>query len=289
MPEHMTPKEIGDEAWYWYLTGEYKLGFPDDLNRAMSRLFILHDNLPGSPRCLECHVPMGGVGGTVMRVFGTHPSMQTPRLCNRCEKWILSTESGAEAEISLLFADIRGSTSMAERTPTAEYKNFIQRFYKTAAGILIDHFALVNRLGGDQVIGLFVPRFNRANHSAEAIEAALEILRATGHENPEGPWAPVGIGVHTGMAYVGAVGSKDEVHEIAVLGNSANLTARLSSKAARGEILISPEAAAHANLHDKTLEKRRLKLKGITKVVSVQVMQVEPKKAVAARKKARAK
>jgi adenylate cyclase len=140
--------------------------------------------------------------------------------------------------------------------------------------VLIEHNALVNRLVGDQVIGLFAPRFAGSNHAAVAVESALEILRVTGHPDPEGPWAPVGVGVHTGIAYVGAVGSKDGVTEIAVLGNAANLTARLSSKAAKGEVLISEEAAASAKLTDRSLEKRRLKLKGISKPTLVRVMQV---------------
>ncbi len=129
---------------------------------------------------------------------------------------------------------------------------------------------------GDQVIGLFTPRFAGEEHARPAIEAALEILRVTGHEDPAGPWAPVGVGVHTASAYVGAVGSKDGVSEIAVLGNAANLTARLSSKAAQGEVLVSPEAAALAKLADPSLEKRRLKLKGIAAPVSVRVLKLAP-------------
>jgi len=289
MPERMTPKELNDEMWYWYLTGNNKRGFPIEFTRILNRIHLVHRSLPGSPRCLECLVPLSGLGAAIVSIFGTRPSMLTPRLCNSCEKMILSTESGAEAEISMLFADMRGSTSLAQQMPTAEYKELIQRFYKTAAGILIEHNALVNRLVGDQVIGLFPPRFSGTDHASVAIHAALDILRATGHADPEGPWAPVGIGVHTDAAYVGAVGSSEGVNEIAVLGNAANLAARLSSKAAKGEVLISPDAAAHAHLHDKTLEKRRLKLKGISKVVPVQVMQVAPEKPVAVRKKARAK
>ena len=165
---------------------------------------------------------------------------------------------------------------MAAQTGGMEYKDFIQRFYKTSAQILIEHNALVNRLVGDQVIGLFAPRFAGENHAAVAIEAALEILRLTGHADPDGPWAPVGIGIHTDSAYVGAVGSKDGVNEIAVLGNAANLTARLSSKAAQGEVLISEQALAAAQLSDPAPEKRRLKLKGFSKTVPVRVLTVKP-------------
>ena len=92
-------------------------------------------------------------------ILGMRPSMLTPRLCNGCEKHILENEGGAEVELTLLFADIRGSTAMAEQKSAMEYKDFIQRFYKTTSQVLIEHNALVNRLMGDQVIGLFVPRF----------------------------------------------------------------------------------------------------------------------------------
>jgi adenylate cyclase len=275
MPEGMTEKEIANEIWYWYLIGKNKVGFPKSFERMLAfekHLFVL---LPGKPRCMQCNAPLGGAGAMVVRpIMGIRPSILTPRLCNGCETAILQGDGGAEVELSLLFADIRGSTAMAEQKNAMEYKDFIQRFYKAASQVLIEHNALVNRLVGDQVIGLFVPRFAGPKHSEVAIHSALEILRVTGHSNPEGPWAPVGVGVHTGVAYVGSVGSKEGVREIAVLGNAANLTARLSSKAAKGEVLISDEAAASAKLTDRSLEKRRLKLKGISKPAIVRVMQV---------------
>ena len=275
MFDEMTPKELADEVWYWYLIGRNKAGFPKSYVQKLKSLTILQGLLPGTPRCIQCNIPLGGVGALVAGpIMGLRSSMLTPRLCNGCEKMILKTEAGAEVEISMLFADIRGSTSMSEQRAAMDYKEFIQRFYKSASQVLIEHNALVNRLVGDQVIGLFAPRFAGPDHSKVAIESAVEILHATGHLNPEGPWAPVGVGIHTGAAYVGAVGSKDGVSEIAVLGSAANLTARLSSKAAKGEILISEEAAASAKLIGKSLEKRRLKLKGISKPVTVRVMQV---------------
>jgi adenylate cyclase len=275
MPNPMTDKALADEIWYWYLIGENKVGFPKSYIRMMKTLEFVHGLLPGTPRCIECNVPLAGLGTLISGpIMGVRASVLTPRLCNSCEKAILATEAGAEVDLTMLFADIRGSTSIAEKTGAMDYKDFIQRFYKTASNVLIEHYALVNRLVGDQVIGLFAPRFAGAKHANVAIESALEILRATGHEDRKGPWAPVGIGVHTGKAYVGAVGSKEGVNEIAVLGSAANLTARLSSKAAKGEVLISAAAAAAAKLEDSNLKKRRLTLKGISKPTTVRVMEV---------------
>ncbi len=275
MPDKMTERELADESWYWYLNGKNKAGFPRNFVRQLNTMRRMYNLLPGSTRCLQCHVPLSGFGSIVVKPFGYRSSVLTPRLCNQCESMILATEGGAEVDLTLLFADIRGSTSLAEQKGTIEYKDFIQRFYKTCSQVLIDHYALVNRLVGDQVIGLFVPRFAGASHASVAVGAACEMLRATGHAEPDGPWAPMGVGVHSGTTYVGAVGSKDGVKEIAVLGNAANLTARLSSQAAEGEVLISEEAAAAAHLGDASLEKRNLNLKGISKPVGVRVIKVE--------------
>jgi len=133
---------------------------------------------------------------------------------------------------------------------------------------------MVNRLMGDQVIALFVPRFVGRNHAEVALDAAKDLLRATGHGEGNDPWVPVGAGIHTGTAYVGAVGSADGVTEIAVLGSAANMCARLSSKAAAGEILISEESVKSGNLDVTGLESRSLELKGVSQPVSVSVMKV---------------
>jgi adenylate cyclase len=260
------------ENWYWYLTGENKDGFSSqyELNvkwfRRTSGLF------PGAPRCIECNLPMSGLGAWLT---ATHPSSFSPRLCSKCEQAMRKEEAGAEVELSMLFADVRGSTTLAETTTPAEFKRVIQQFYRVSAEVLVRRNAMVNRLMGDQVIGLFVPRFAGSRHAEVAIETALDIMRATGHVDREGPWIPVGIGVHTGLAYVGAVGRGDGVNEIAVLGSAPNLAARLSSQAADGEVIVSETAAAAAGLDNQSIEPRQLDLKGINSPVAVRVLRID--------------
>jgi len=263
-----------DDIWYWYLTGEARGPFPEEYERFVKRINRFFGFFPGKPRCFECGIPLSGPAGFLLRPFGSRPSSFSPRFCRNCENFARKREAGAEVEATLLFADIRDSTPLAEKIGTAKFKEVIGRFYKTTSQVLIEHLAMVNRLMGDQVSAVFVPRFAGKNHAKIALHAAQELLLVTGHSDPNGPWIPVGVGVHTGKAYVGAIGSKDGVNEITVLGSAANLTARLSSQAKSGEILVSEETVKSAELDTSKLESRILDLKGISEPVSVAVLQL---------------
>lgn len=263
-----------DEIWYHYLTGEWRVEIPPRLRILLKIESTLYKLLPSDPHCVECGMPMAGPGGWLLKFNGSTPSSFSSLLCSSCERIVRRKESGAEVELSMLFADVRDSTPLAESTSTTEYKALIQRFYKETSHILVHRNSMVNRLMGDQVSALFVPRFAGKQHAKVAIDAASAVLRVTGHGTEEGPWIPVGVGVHTGMAFVGAVGSADGVNEIAVLGSAANLCARLSSQAAAGEILVSEETAEFARLQVDGLERRVLELKGISEKVPVRVIKI---------------
>ena len=267
-------KKYYDEIWYWYLTGEARIPMPAMYRLVMGIQQRIFSWLPTDPHCFECGMPMAGVGGWLLRFNGSKPSSFSSKLCSGCEKIAREKESGAEVELSMLFADVRDSTPLAESSTTAEFKEVIQRFYKETSDVLIAHNAMVNRLMGDQVSALFVPRFAGKDHARVALRAAQELLRVTGHGEENGPWIPVGVGIHTGKAYVGAVGSAGGVNEIAVLGSAANVCARLSSKAVAGEILISEDSVKSGNLPLEGVESRSLELKGVSRPVSVRAMTV---------------
>lgn len=275
--EWMVDKQLYNETWYYYLTGEWRTSFPDELKRWRTFLNLQHklySRLPSDPHCHECGIPMEGIGGGILRFMGSAPSSFSPKLCSACEKSARHYEVGAEVELTMIFADVRDSTPLAESKGTMGFKEIIQRFYKETSKVLVEHNAMVNRLMGDQVIALFVPRFAGKDHAKVAVHAAQELLKVTGHGDPKGSWIPVGAGVHTGTAYVGAVGAADGVTEIAVLGSAANMCARLSSKAAAGEILISEDSIRSGNLDAEGLESRALELKGVAQPVKVRVMKV---------------
>jgi adenylate cyclase len=265
--------ETIDDLWYWYLTGEKRASFPKEYERAFGRYQRIYRLFPGDPRCFECDMPLGGVASYLLRPWGSHPSSFNSHFCSHCEGWARSREAGAEVELSLLFADVRESTQLAEKIGTVQFKDLIKRFYQASSDVLIEYNGMVNRLMGDQVLALFVPRFAGKEHAKVAIQVARKLLQATGHGDPGGPWIPVGVGVHTGRAFVGVVGSKSGVNEIAVLGSAANLAARLSSQAADGEVLVSNEALTSAGMNSSQLETRVLSLKGISEPVVAGVLQ----------------
>jgi adenylate cyclase len=97
---------------------------------------------------------------------------------------------------------------------------------------------------------------------------------SSGHGGPGGPWAPVGVGINTGEAVFGYVGSSGGVMEITALGDAANVAARLASQAAAGEILLSDSTLQKAGVDASNLEKRRLELKGKSEAQDVWVMRI---------------
>jgi len=175
----------------------------------------------------------------------------------------------------MLFADVRGSTALAEKMSPIDFSRLINRFYVVATDVLVRTDALVDRLIGDEVIGLYIPGFAGPDHPRRAIEAARTLLGVTGHQDPEGPWLPVGVGIHTGTAFVGVVGGEEGTpQDFTALGDNVNTAARLASNAKPGEVLISDAAYTAAGLDLGDLETRELELKGKETTTGVHVLRV---------------
>lgn len=221
--------------------------------RALSR------KIPSEPRCKLCDTPFGPPGN-VMRFIGFGPSRLNRRICSGCIHALEKRPGGAEVELSFMFADVRGSTALAENMPAAEFSKLMARFYGAAAEVVDRRNGIVDKFVGDQAMALFIPGFAGPNHATDAIDAAQELLQATGHDGSE-PWIPLGAAVHTGIAFVGSVGEGD-AFDFTALGDPVNTAARLAAAAGTGEILVSKEAADAAGLDTAGLESRTLELRG---------------------------
>jgi len=260
----MPPETTPEQEWYRVLNeGEA-------VSRRARRLRAL---LPSSPRCKACAGPFKGWGGALMHMMGRDQSRYNPRFCCKCDQF--EHPGGAEVVLTMLFADVRGSTALAEKMSPIDFSRLINRFYVVATDVLVRTDALVDRLIGDEVIGLYIPGFAGPEHPRRAIEAAKTLLSATGHRHPDGPWLPVGVGIHTGNAFVGVVGGKEGTpQDFTALGDNVNIAARLASNANPGEVLISNAAYAAAGLDLGDLEYRLLELKGKEATTGVRVLRV---------------
>ena len=241
-------------------------------NERRKRLTQFYGALPTTERCRICKMPFAGISGQIMHIFGRGPSVMNPHLCSACDDFVRANPGGVETRLSMLFADIRGSTSLAEQMKPGEFRKLINRFYAAATDILSKTDAIIDKLAGDQVSGYFIPGLAGAEHARAAVQAAQDLVRVTGYGNPGGPWIPVGIGVHTGEAFFGAVGAQGSMVDVTALGDAVNVAARLASSAGPGEILVSQETSTEAKLDMTDLERRELELKGRSQPVSVYVL-----------------
>ena len=178
---------------------------------------------------------------------------------------------GAEIDIAVLFADVRGSTGLGERLGASAFAALLNRFYKTATDVLLAHNAHIDKMIGDEVMALFYPSACGPGYRSIAVHTAEAMLRAVGFEGKGQPWLPLGVGVHAGPAFVGKIGSSG-VHDFTALGDTVNTAARLQALARAGEVVMSEEVYNSVASDYPQLEQRTLTLRGREEQVIVRVL-----------------
>lgn len=230
----------------------------------MARSRRVFRRIPSHPHCKFCAAPFEGAGGAVFSRIGFSRFPGNPAICNSCIKGLQKVGVyGAEIPVTMLFADIRGSTSIGERMSPTEFRAFLARFYHIASEAILGHDGIVDKFVGDEAIGLFFGGTTGPEHAAAAIgsgRALLEGVRRT-DASPIGP-IPVGAAVHTGMAYVGSTGEEGAVTDFTALGDPVNTTARLAGEAGAGELLVSVEALEAARVEWPDRPRRSIGVRG---------------------------
>ena len=242
-----------DSRWEGILRGKSALAFPQRFGR---RLFSL---VPSALRCKFCNAPFRGKYAGVFGKIGYTPSRKNPNICERCIE--RAPEGGALVPVSVLFADVRGYTSIAEQLSSVETTALLHRFYGAASGALLAHDAILGQIAGDEVMAIFVPGLAGSSFPRQAVQAAGALLRGIGYGTPAGSWLEVGVGICTGEEYVGNVGGGG-FKDFTAIGDITNTAARLQASASGGEILMcgaTYEAVASAY---PVAEPRQLQLKG---------------------------
>ena len=262
-------KRTHEEEMHEFLTGH---------NPASAAMRNVFRRVPSGPNCKICAAPFAGPGGAILRHVGFGRFAGNPTICNFCIKDLQRMGvQGAEIPVSLLFADIRGSTGIGERLSPTEFRSFLNRFYRIASEAVLASDGLVDKFVGDEVIGLFFRGISGDRHEAAAVDAGRRLLSHAGlaDATPSGA-IPVGAAVHTGVAFVGSTAADDVVSDFTALGDVVNTTARLASQAASGEILVSVEAATAAGTDTSGLERRTIDVRGRTEPVEVVSLRIAP-------------
>jgi adenylate cyclase len=150
---------------------------------------------------------------------------------------------GERAVLTVLYADIRGSTSLAEHTDPEQLVGFINDYLSRMTEVIFSHQGTLDKFVGDEVMALFGAPFPQPDHALRAVRVGLEMQKA--HQEVMKSWqaqkveaAPIGIGIATGEMTVGEMGSAQR-SDYSVIGRAANLGARICAVARAGQVLIS--------------------------------------------------
>lgn len=259
MSDEYTQQQGNEELWRTI----FSLGHP-----ALLKQHWLHKKLPARPRCRMCLVPFKGLGGWFMRKKGKAPNSRNPNFCNACDSFMQAYPGGAEVEMSILYVDIRHSTQYAENHDPANVSQRINVFLNEATRIITEHDGFVMAFYGDCVVAAWPPGFCGEHHALKAQQAAIALVRNKKMIDSQGESIPVGVGVHTGKVFIGTVSAlQGTFRDVSIFGSSVNLTARLASKAAAGEVLASAENIVATGKDPAGYPNQSFELKGFAEPV----------------------
>jgi adenylate cyclase len=241
------------EEWRRILTGT---------DPAMLRLRRLWRTIPSSPRCKLCAAPFKGPGAALTRLVMHGRSNANPLMCNACYGSLGKQPGGAEIDATILFADIRGSTGLAEQTGAATFRRLLQEFYAATTDAVERNGGFVDKLMGDGVMALFIPVFSGEAHAGRAIAAGADILAGgTARSALAAAGVGIGVGIQTGPAFVGAIGAGDRL-DFTALGDTVNVAARLGSVAGPGEMLVGATTWDEARPSIAAPDRRSIPIRG---------------------------
>src|SRR6266704_820394 len=172
---------------------------------------------------------------------------------------------GVLQTITILFADIRGFTRISEHAPPEKIVQLLNRYFSAMTDIIVAHGGTLDKYLGDGLMALFGAPTTTPQDGANAVNAAVAMQRRIISINQELreeglPEIGVGIGLHTGEAIVGYVGSERR-SEYTAIGDAVNTASRLESNARGGQILISDAASKAARGRYRLLPREPIMVK----------------------------
>lgn len=151
---------------------------------------------------------------------------------------------GEKRDVTVLMADLRGYTQFAEAADPAEVVRVLNRYLARMTAIVTEHGGTINEFMGDGIFAIFGAPLARADHAERAAACAIAMQGAmaeigTEHAEPGLPRFEMGIGLSSGEAVVGNIGSEQRA-KYGVVGGTVNLAARVESCSVGGQVLLSP-------------------------------------------------
>lgn len=178
------------------------------------------------------------------------PEYVVKQLLNSPDSFALG---GVNQTVTVLFADIRGFTSLAEKEKPEKVVSLLNRYFSAMSEIIFEHGGTLDKYIGDGLMAIFGAPTAGEEDALNAVKAAVTMQKRLAKLNDElraEGYSPIsiGIGLHTGDALIGYIGS-DKRSEYTAIGDTVNLAARLESNSQGGQILMSEAtAAASGNL-----------------------------------------
>jgi class 3 adenylate cyclase len=216
-------------------------------------------------------IPIRGVLSIPFRFVGIRKSQMNPNLCTICETNFTKVKKKKQIVIpaTILFADLRGYTNLSERSEGTEVLQMLQTFYDECASAIWERDGIVNKFIGDAVLAIFNFPIMREDHVQQAVSAGLDIQRkfvenknlkistSEGKEISIG----VGVGIHTGNASIGEVGTAYK--DFTIIGPVVNTASRIQGAAGLGEVLVTEAVYHHVRNLFPAAESGIYQLKGI--------------------------
>jgi class 3 adenylate cyclase len=178
---------------------------------------------------------------------------------------------GKRADITILFADIRGFTSYSEQQSPEQLVRVLNRYLGAAAEAVLAQEGTLDKFLGDAVMAWFNAPIPQADHTLRAVKAALAIrdsIRKLHVELPPQAHLSFGIGIHYGEAVLGLIGTEKRL-EYTAIGDCVNATKRIQENATKNQILISKEAYERVKKRVKAEHYAPLVVKGKSQAVEV--------------------
>jgi len=225
-------------------------------------------------------IPIRGPLSIPFKMLGIKRSQMNPNLCTVCETMFTRVKRKKQLTIpaTVLFADLRGYTAIADSTGAAEVADMLNEFYDASSAAVWARDGIVNKFIGDAVLAIFNFPIVREDHVRQAVQAGLELQkRCLASRSPlavktDGETSPVGvgIGIHTGLASIGEFGTA--YRDFTIIGSMVNLASRIQGTAKPGEILVSEEVYEQVGDLCPGAESNLYQVKGLTAPVKAYVL-----------------